>query len=91
MSRIDIRHPHKRPLKEVRSMVEHLAEKISERWDVDYGWDGDTLVFERAGVHGEISVARSEVRVIATLGLLLFPLKGPIESEIRRYLDQELG
>jgi len=91
MSRIDIRHPHQRPIKEARSKVENLASKIAERFDVDYGWDGSTLVFERSGVHGEIEVSKNEIHVVATLGFLLFALKGPIESEIRRYLEDEFS
>jgi putative polyhydroxyalkanoate system protein len=89
MSRIDIRHPHQRPLKEARSKVESLARKIAERFEVEYGWDGSTLVFERSGVHGEIEVNRGEIHVVATLSFLLFALKGPIEAEIRRYLEAE--
>ena len=91
MSHIDIRHPHRRPMKEVRAVVEELADKMAERFQLDYGWDGNTLVFERSGVHGEIAVSRSEIHVTATLGFLLFALKGPIESEIRRYLAQEFA
>lgn len=91
MSHIDIRHSHRRPLREARSVVEDLAGKMAERFQVDYGWDGDTLVFERSGVHGEIAVSRGEIHVTATLGFLLFALKGPIEAEIRRYLDREFG
>lgn len=89
MSRIDIRHPHGRPLKEARAKVENVARKIAERFEVEHGWDGNTLVFERSGVHGEIEVARGEIHVVATLGFLLFALKAPIEAEIRRYLEAE--
>lgn len=89
MSRIDIRHSHSRPLKEARSKVENLAENIAQRFAVNHRWDGSTLVFERSGVHGEIKVSRGEIHVVATLGFLLFALKGPIEAEIRRYLDAE--
>ena len=91
MPSIDIRRKHNKPLKDARRAVEHVAAKIAERFEVDYGWDGDTLVFERSGVHGEIEVSKAEIHVVATLGFLLFALKGPIESEIRRYLEAEFS
>jgi putative polyhydroxyalkanoate system protein len=91
MSSIDIRRKHTRPLKQARAAVERVAEHIAEKFDVEYGWNGNNLEFSRGGVDGQIAVSGKEVHVTATLGFLLMAIKGPIEREIERYLDEEFG
>lgn len=91
MSNIDIRHRHNRPLAEARAAVERVAAHIAEKFQVDYGWEGNELVFDRHGVHGRIHLSGQEIHVTAHLGFLLGMLRGPIEGEIRRYLDEEFG
>lgn len=91
MPSIDIRRPHDKSMKEAKAAVERVAAKIQEKFDVACGWNGNTLEFERSGVHGEISLGKGEVRVIANLGFLLMALRGTIESEIHKYIDREFG
>lgn len=91
MSRIEIRRKHSRPLKEAKAAVERIAEHIAEKFDVEYGWTGNRLDFSRGGVDGHIAVAAKEIHVTATLGFFLMAIKGPIEREIERYLEQEFG
>ena len=61
----------------------------SERFDVEYDWDGDVLNFARSGVDGRIALQPRQLHVTASLGFLLSALKGPIEAEIRRVLDEK--
>lgn len=91
MPGIDIRHPHSMPLPKARKAVEEVARKLAERFDIEYGWDGDTLNFARSGVDGKIALDPKQLRVTAQLGFLLSALKGPIESEIRRVLDERFS
>jgi putative polyhydroxyalkanoate system protein len=91
MANIDIRRKHSRPLKEARLAIERVAEHISEKFDVEYGWNGNNMEFSRGGVDGNIAVSGKEVHVTASLGFLLMAIKGPIEREIERYLDEEFG
>jgi putative polyhydroxyalkanoate system protein len=91
MSHIDIRRKHSRPLKDARAAIERVAEHIAEKFDVEYGWNGNSMEFSRGGVDGHIAVSSKEIHVTATLGFLLGAIKGPIEREIRRYLDEEFG
>ncbi len=91
MSNIEIRHKHARKKAEARASVERIAEHIAEKFDVTYAWEGDELAFDRSGVHGLIKLVGKEIHVTAHLSFLLAMLKGPIESEIRRYLDEEFG
>lgn len=91
MPSIDIRHPHSQSRKQARAAVERVADKIQQRFEVGCAWDEDTLQFNRSGVNGEIRVLEEEIHVLVNLGFLLSALRGPIESEIQRYLEREFG
>jgi len=91
MSTIDIRHSHTLSNDKARKAVEEVAKKLAERFEFDYEWDGDHLNFTRSGVDGRISLAPKELRVTAKLGFLVSAFRGPIESEIRRVLDERFG
>lgn len=88
MTDIDIRRSHQLPLKDAKSRVEQIAERIAERFDVDYGWRGNTLEFRRSGVDGQIAVTPKDLRVSVRLGFLLFALRPAIEREINGTIDQ---
>lgn len=91
MSQIDIRREHALPLKDAREKVGRVAAAIAQRFDLECGWDGNTLRFRRSGVEGEIAVAAKAIRVHARLGFLLFALRPAIEREIHRVMDEEFG
>lgn len=91
MADIDIRRTHQLPLKEAKAKVEHIAERIAERFNVEYGWRGNTLEFSRSGVDGRIDVSTRDVRVAVRLSFLLFALKSAIEREIDTTIDQHFG
>lgn len=91
MSHIDIRRKHALGLREARAAIERVAEHLAEKFDVEYGWEGNTMAFSRGGVDGHIAVSAKEIHVTATLGFLLGAIKGPIEREIHQYLDREFG
>jgi putative polyhydroxyalkanoate system protein len=91
MPSIDLRQSHQLPLAEARARVEHVADRMREKFAMDSRWDGDTLRFSRSGVKGVIAVTAQEVTVHAELGLMLSPLKGMVEDEIRRKLAEHLA
>lgn len=91
MPSIDIKRSHARPLAEARKKVQHVAEHLAEKFDVEWRWEGDVLHFQRSGVDGHIRVSAKQVHVTANLGFLLMALRGPVEREIHRYLDEEFG
>jgi len=86
MARIDIRRPHGKTVAEARAVVEKVAARMSEKFGTEGRWDGDTMSFARSGVKGAIAVSPSDVHVTAELGMLLSPMKGMIEEEIRKKL-----
>jgi putative polyhydroxyalkanoate system protein len=91
MAKIDIQRDHHLSLEQARGVVDKVAARMQEKFGTDSRWDGDTLIFERSGVKGSIAVAPSQVHVLADLGMLLSPLKGTIEQEIRRKLDEHFA
>lgn len=91
MPSIDILHTHSLPHAQARKAVEEVARKLGERFGIEYQWAGDTLNFNRAGVDGKIALGGSNLRVTANLGFLMSAFKGPIESEIRRVLDERFS
>ncbi len=91
MSKIDIRHPHQLSIEAARAEVDKVATRMREKFGVEGKWDGDALRFARPGMSGAITVAASEVRVQAELGLLLSALRSTIEQEVQRKLSEHFG
>lgn len=91
MSQIDIRHAHTLTKAKARKVVDVVAKKLAERFQMACGWDGDVLKFSRSGVDGHIEVAAKEVHVNATLGFLAGMFKESIEGEIKRVLGENFS
>lgn len=91
MPSIDITRSHSIPLAEAKQKVQRVADHIAAKFDVACHWDGNTLQFRRSGVDGHIRVTGKQVHVTADLGFLLMALRGPVEREVNRYLDEEFG
>lgn len=91
MPSIDIQRAHSRPLPEARKSVQRVADHIAKKFDVACEWNGNTLNFSRSGVDGQIKVGARQVHVTAELGFLLMAIRGSVEREIHRYLDEEFG
>lgn len=85
---IDIRKPHSMQLEDAQQTADNLAADLADKFSIKYGWDGDTIVFERSGVHGEIDVDEECVHVRAKLAFLFSYLEPTVEKEINRYLDE---
>jgi putative polyhydroxyalkanoate system protein len=90
MSQINVRARHSMSEEDAQNAADDLAADLAEKFDIEYGWDGDFIHFERPGVHGKITVRENEIRIKAHLGLMLVFLKPLIEEEIARYLKAEL-
>lgn len=87
MSHIVIERAHDLALDEARQAAEHLVQKLTERFQISYYWEGDSLYFERSGINGQIDLEPGLVRINARLGFLLAAFKYPLEQEIHRTLD----
>ena len=91
MPKIDIRRSHQLSIAEARAVVDQVAARMHEKLGIDGQWQGDTLRFSRPGVSGTIAVSSNAIQVNAELGLMLSPLKGMVEQEIRRKLDEHFA
>lgn len=91
MPKIDIRRPHQLSIAEARAVVDQVAARMHEKFGMDGRWQDDTLLFSRPGVSGAIAVSSDAIQVKAELGLMLAPLKGMVEQEIRRKLDEHFA
>ena len=91
MAKIDIRRKHHLSLAEARKAVNKLAKSIASEFDLECGWEGNTLAFSRSGVDGHIALEKGEVHVYADLGFLMGVMKPMIEREIHRHLDEQIG
>ncbi|MDE2249241.1 MAG: polyhydroxyalkanoic acid system family protein [Pseudomonadota bacterium] len=91
MPTIDIRRPHRLPTAEARALVDKVAARMQEKFGMTGQWQGDTLKFSRPGVSGSIAVGSDAIEVKAELGMMLTPLKGMVEQEIRRKLDEHFA
>ncbi len=91
MPKIDIHRPHQLSVVEARKVVDNVALRMQEKFGMTGQWQGDTFAFSRPGVSGTIAVGSDAIRVNAELGMMLSPLKGMVEQEIRRKLDEHFA
>ncbi len=91
VSTIDIHAFHKLSHEDALNAADELSIDLSEKFGIDYGWEDEVIHFERPGVNGKILVQDNELRIQAKLGFMLMMLKGPIEQEIFRYLEEHFG
>jgi putative polyhydroxyalkanoate system protein len=88
---IDMRAKHGLSREQAQQAADELAADLAEKFQIDYGWDGDDIHFERLGVDGMITVNDKIIHIKARLGLLLSFLAPRIEDEIRSYLTSHFG
>ena len=88
MASLDLQHPHTLAPPRARQAGQEIADKLADRFGAECRWDGDILDFTRSGIDGRIALLPGQVHVTAQLGFLLGAMKGPIEAEIRRVLDE---
>ncbi|HLR87459.1 MAG TPA: polyhydroxyalkanoic acid system family protein [Wenzhouxiangella sp.] len=88
---IDIRKPHSMTLEQAQQVADSLAADLAARFGIDYGWDENTIVFERPGVDGEIDVDPDYIHVRARLGLPFNLMQAAVENAIHRQLEKHFS
>lgn len=91
MSSLRISHKHNLPHDEARAHADKVARELSDEFGLKTEWMGDTLVFERPGIEGELILEEDEVIIEMTLGFLMSAIKGRVEQEIRRFLAENFN
>lgn len=92
MSEIKVTRTHHLSARKARLAAEYVAADLRSQYGLDYRWDdADVLSFRRAGLTGQLTLARRQVTVQVRLGLLLSPLKSTFEREIEDFFDQHFA
>ncbi len=74
-----------------RATVEEIAANVTSNLHVAYRWEGDALVFEHPDARGRIEVDETNVTVNVNLSGMLALFKGPVEKQIKGYMDQKMA
>jgi putative polyhydroxyalkanoate system protein len=95
MATIDVRRSHVLPKEEAKKRAEALAKSMQERFDLDWRWEGDRIVFDAPrgaakGTRGSVDVGDADVRVQIDLPFPLRMMKGTVESKVTEKLSQLL-
>lgn len=88
MSEINLTKQHKLGLKKAKAKVNKLADQLAQDYDLESEWEGDSLVFQRAGVSGQLDVSKDEVQLTMKLGFLMAAFKSKIEAQLKANLDK---
>jgi putative polyhydroxyalkanoate system protein len=89
MPRIDIAQRIDVPPEEARRRLERFQSELDERFGLLPQWTSPTEAeVSRSGASGTLRIEPSQVRVHIDLSFALSPLRGRIESEIRRRLAE---
>jgi putative polyhydroxyalkanoate system protein len=88
MPDIDLKRTHALGLAAARTAAERMAADLKKKFGLSGDWNGNTLHFERSGIHGALEVAASSVHITATLGFLMKAMKPTIEKAIAGELDR---
>jgi len=88
MSDISLIRPFSLPIKVARARVQRTADELAEEYGLRSEWEGNTLHFNRSGLHGQMQVTQSEIRLQVHLSLLLLPLKAKLISRIEDKFDR---
>jgi len=96
MAKIDIRRPHGMSEDAAKRRAEDLARRLEARRGVKWRWEGSTMKLDAPagpaqGTRGAVSVDAYSVRIEVELPLLLWPMRGVVESKIHERLDRVLG
>jgi len=90
MSDIAFVRAHALPIARAKALVQKFADHLAAEHQLESEWRGNTLHFERPGVHGRIHVAGEKIHLDVTLGVLLKLFKATFVGEIERNLDKYL-
>ena len=91
MSAISIERRHGLSHKKALEAADKIARDLQARFQLEYGWIGDHVHFQRPGISGRMHVGKDSLTLDVKLGILLMALKPAIEREIRLQLDKLLG
>jgi putative polyhydroxyalkanoate system protein len=92
MATIDVKRSHSLSKDEAKKRAEDLARSMQEKFNLDWKWSGDTIVFDAPkgaakGTKGSVAVSDKDVHVQIDLPFLLRAIKGTVESKVNEKLN----
>jgi putative polyhydroxyalkanoate system protein len=91
MSTIRIERQYRQSQAELREGLETLGSRFSEKFDVQYKWNGQRVEFKRSGVNGFIEYDDATVRLEMKLGLMFAPFASKVRSHLEEYVDEHIA
>jgi putative polyhydroxyalkanoate system protein len=88
MAEIQLVRPFSVPVTEAKARVQKTADELAAEYHLKSEWQGNTLHFDRTGLHGQIEVSGREIRLDVHLSLLLRPLKTKLVSRIENKFER---
>jgi putative polyhydroxyalkanoate system protein len=86
MAEIKMQRRHDcRDLDDVRSRIEGLADRVSQRIGGTWSWEGNEAVCESRGAEARVGFDEENVSIEISLPLMLRPLRVKIEAKIEEY------
>ncbi len=82
MPDIELVRPYSLPVAVAKARVQETADELAAEYHLRSRWHGDTLRFDRTGLHGEIHVTNSEIQLHVHLSLPLRPLRAKLTARI---------
>ncbi len=73
---------------DVRSRIEGLADKVSDRLGGTWSWEGDEVVCASRGAKARVGYDAESISIDVSLPLMLRPLRGKLEVKIEEYFDR---
>ncbi|MFQ3199928.1 MAG: putative polyhydroxyalkanoate system protein [Zhongshania sp.] len=91
MPNISLRQAHNKSPEELRDLIEQMAVKLEERYQLTSHWlSTSEIEVARTGINGRIILGDDEVKVDIKLGLMMGAFKSKIQREISRSMAEKL-
>jgi putative polyhydroxyalkanoate system protein len=90
MADIRVHRPHGVTKEAAMQVALNVAERLKDKAQASYRVQGDVIEFERPGAKGKIVVGDTNIVAEVTLGFMLKPMRGMIESKIDEYFTRYL-
>lgn len=91
MATITINHPFSMSRQAVTEQLKLFAVDLSKRYQLDCQWQNENcLTFRRSGADGEVRVGDNTLNLELKLGMMLSMFKQSIETDICKFLRENI-
>lgn len=91
MADISIVQEHSLTPIKAREAAQKVADKIAAEYGLECAWQGDTLHFERSGVHGSLALQAQQVAMTIRLGFPMSAFAPAIEAKVTEKMKAVFG